>query len=56
MLEESYSLSAQALQSQYSNSNTPKMTLQQFRIHIILSLGARYDFIFNNSGVVSWRS
>lgn len=27
----------------------PKITLQQFSTHIILSLGARYVLIFNNS-------
>ena len=36
----------------------PKMTLQQFKTHIILSRGARYDFIFNSSAhsqiVTTW--
>lgn len=38
------------------SGNIPNMTLQQFRIHMILSLGARYDLIFNNSRTVSWGS
>jgi hypothetical protein len=29
--------------------NSPKMTLQQFKTQIILSLGALYDLIFNSS-------
>lgn len=39
-----------ALTSSWSQGwHLPKMTLQQFKTHMILSRGALYDLIFNNS-------